>query len=214
MKNYSLILFLIYSFVLNFSHCDEVISNVIVLGPSNFTDLISKSDFLVEFYAPWCGHCKQLAPTWEKLATNLHGQNSPVRVGKVDCNHEENRLLCNDYGVTGYPTIKLVKKTGEYFTYKGERNLDSFLDFVKGGGKNLPPEKVKTNYEKMWDELLKDFNYLIETKKAALASFLILGIGIGIAIGLVLGICLSIPSHSHSSKSTTTAKPENKSKAE
>lgn len=52
MKNYSLILFLIYSFVLNFSHCDEVISNVIVLGPSNFTDLISKSDFLVEFYAP------------------------------------------------------------------------------------------------------------------------------------------------------------------
>src|SRR5687768_10271096 len=62
----------------------------------------SKDIVLVEFFAPWCGHCKSLAPEWEKAATNLKGL---VKVTKVDATVETS--LGSDYGVRGYPTIKV-----------------------------------------------------------------------------------------------------------
>lgn len=41
---------------------------------------------MVEFYAPWCGHCKQLEPHWNEAATKLKGQ---AKFGKVDCDVEK-----------------------------------------------------------------------------------------------------------------------------
>jgi thioredoxin-like negative regulator of GroEL len=61
-------------------------SDVIVLTESNFETEIKKGDWLLEFYAPWCGHCKNLAPTYELVATRLKGT---INVGKVDCTVEE-----------------------------------------------------------------------------------------------------------------------------
>ena len=56
--------------------------DVIVLKDSSFDQVLEDNDiWLVEFYAPWCGHCKNLAPEWSKAATNLKGQ---VKVAKVD----------------------------------------------------------------------------------------------------------------------------------
>lgn len=60
--------------------------------------------WLVEFYAPWCGHCRQLAPKWRKVAEALHGV---VRVAAVNC--EQQQALCQQSGIRGYPTIKAFR---------------------------------------------------------------------------------------------------------
>ena len=57
--------------------------------------------WFVKFYAPWCGHCVRLAPTWGELAHELHGK---VNVAKVDCT--ANPVVCSRFGVRGYPTLK------------------------------------------------------------------------------------------------------------
>ena len=61
--------------------------DVVVLTDSNFDDLVlhSKDIWLVEFYAPWCGHCKKLEPEWNEAASKLKGQ---VKIGKVDATVE------------------------------------------------------------------------------------------------------------------------------
>jgi protein disulfide-isomerase A6 len=77
---------------------------VIQLNKGNFAKKVFGSEhvWLVEFYAPWCGHCKNLAPEYEKAATNLKGI---VRVGAVNCDEEQE--ICGTYEVKGFPTIKL-----------------------------------------------------------------------------------------------------------
>jgi len=77
---------------------------VYVLDTSNFDSLVlgSKDIWLVEFYAPWCGHCKKLEPEWNDAASKLKGT---VKLGKVDATVETS--LASRFGVKGYPTIKV-----------------------------------------------------------------------------------------------------------
>lgn len=105
-------------------------SDVIELKDSNFQSKVDPHDvILVEFYAPWCGHCKKLAPEYEKAATTLKKNDPPVSLAKVDCTAE--KATCEKYGVTGYPTLKIFR-SGEFSKeYDGPREADGIVKYMK-----------------------------------------------------------------------------------
>ncbi|KAH6650478.1 hypothetical protein F5144DRAFT_47685 [Chaetomium tenue] len=109
-------------------------SPVLQVDGKNYERLIAKSNYtsIVEFYAPWCGHCKNLKPAYEKAAKNLEGL---ANVAAVDCDDEANKPLCGSMGVQGFPTLKIVrpKKGGGKPTvqdYQGQRTATAIVDAV------------------------------------------------------------------------------------
>eukprot|EP01092_Planopodium_desertum_P005805 TRINITY_DN24018_c0_g1_i1.p2 TRINITY_DN24018_c0_g1~~TRINITY_DN24018_c0_g1_i1.p2 ORF type:complete len:476 (-),score=180.95 TRINITY_DN24018_c0_g1_i1:36-1463(-) len=101
-------------------------SDVLVLTSENFDTTINSNKFVfVEFYAPWCGHCKRLAPDYEKVATALKGE---VPVAKVDC--DANGELCGNNGIQGYPTLRFFKN-GESLEYNGGRTPESIIAYIR-----------------------------------------------------------------------------------
>jgi protein disulfide-isomerase-like protein len=94
-------------------------TSVVVLDESNFDAVVldNTKDVLVEFYAPWCGHCKKLAPDYEVAAASLAGENGVV-VASVDA--DKHKSLGERFGVTGFPTLKFfpkVSKGGTLFAH-------------------------------------------------------------------------------------------------
>lgn len=87
---------------------------------------------LLRFYAPWCGHCQNLKPAYEKAATSLAGL---AKVAAVNCDEDVNKPFCGTMGITGFPTIKIVrpgKKPGKPSVedYKGPRTAKGIVDSV------------------------------------------------------------------------------------
>ncbi|KAG0371310.1 protein disulfide-isomerase precursor [Gamsiella multidivaricata] len=102
-------------------------SDVLELGIKNFSEKVNPEKLiLVEFFAPWCGHCKALAPEYEIAATQLKEVGIPI--AKVDCTVETD--LCQEHGVQGYPTLK-VFRDGEAADYNGPRKADGIVSFMK-----------------------------------------------------------------------------------
>lgn len=102
------------------------------LVSTNFDDVAfdKTKDVLVEFYAPWCGHCKQLAPIYEELAEKFK-DNDAVVVAKMDSTLNE----LEHTKIQSFPTIKLFKKdTNEVVEYSGERTLAGMSKFLETGG--------------------------------------------------------------------------------
>ncbi|XP_059175392.1 protein disulfide-isomerase A4-like [Physella acuta] len=99
---------------------------VVTLTTAEFDEYINNQDLmLVEFYAPWCGHCKRLAPTYEKAAKTLQKEVPPIVLAKVDATKETD--LATKYEISGYPTLKVFRK-GRATDYKGK--YDTEYDIV------------------------------------------------------------------------------------
>lgn len=96
-------------------------------GSEEFEKAIADGIAFVKFYAPWCGHCQKLQPTWEQLATETLG----VVIAKVDCTSPDNKEICIDQQVEGYPTLFLYKNGKRQNEYEGSRSLPELQAYVK-----------------------------------------------------------------------------------
>jgi len=104
------------------------ISEVIVGTEKNWDALIKDNKFvLAEFYAPWCGHCKNLEPEYEKASKTLESIEG-LKLVKVDATEERN--LGEKYDVQGFPTLKFFRD-GEAGEYGGGRDHDGIVSWVK-----------------------------------------------------------------------------------
>ncbi|XP_045168058.2 protein disulfide-isomerase A4-like [Mercenaria mercenaria] len=128
---------------------------VLYLTDDNFDKVTEKYDaILVEFYAPWCGHCKSLAPEYSKAAYKLKESEVPVPLGKVDAT--VNSDLAARFGVSGYPTLKF-KKDGTWIEYDGPRDAEGIVTWVSEKADpnyKPPPETVVTVTKDNFDEFI------------------------------------------------------------
>ncbi|KAJ2858815.1 hypothetical protein GGI22_003219 [Coemansia erecta] len=106
------------------------------LTPSNFDRVLSRTSqpTFVEFYAPWCGHCKNLEPKYELAAKRAAGI---AKFYAVDCDNDSNRGLCARFNVQGFPTIKVFSekrtKRGnrKSVDYQGERSARAMVRYAR-----------------------------------------------------------------------------------
>ena len=95
----------------------------------NYEEIVmdEKKDVLVKFYAPWCGHCKKLAPEWEKVAEHFAGVENLV-IGKFDATTNE----AEGVQVQGYPTLTFYPRDNKAgVNYDGERNFDAIKKWLE-----------------------------------------------------------------------------------
>jgi len=105
----------------------ETQGNVIVGVGKNFKEVITDSgrDALVEFYAPWCGHCKKLAPTYDELGDMMKDED--VDIIKVDATAND---VDPTFNVRGFPTIFWKPASGAPKQYEGGREIDDFVKYI------------------------------------------------------------------------------------
>merc|ERR1712137_1086090 len=95
------------------------------------------NSWFVMFYAPWCGACAQVKPTWKDLSDH-----PTAKIGAVDCTTSTG--LCRFFEIPGFPVFIFFHE-GQQYTYRGPRTLDAFTKFIAGGykdmdGDNIPPK--------------------------------------------------------------------------
>jgi len=106
-------------------------AKVEVLNKKNFNKVIGKDKHvLVKFYAPWCGHCKRLAPIYEELATYYEKESDKIIIAEL--NADEEKDIAKKYDIKGFPTIKLfTAKTTTPIDYNNDRTIEAFSDFIE-----------------------------------------------------------------------------------
>uniref|UniRef100_A0A0G4GFL7 Protein disulfide-isomerase n=1 Tax=Chromera velia CCMP2878 TaxID=1169474 RepID=A0A0G4GFL7_9ALVE len=113
-----------------------------VVVADSFDDVVldPQKDVFVKYYAPWCGHCKSLAPAWDKLAETVHKKYSKVVIAKLDATAND---VIDD--VRGFPTLifypagKKKMKMRNKMNYEGAREFESLLDFVEASMESEEP---------------------------------------------------------------------------
>ncbi|TPX33927.1 hypothetical protein SmJEL517_g03369 [Synchytrium microbalum] len=109
----------------------------IIVG-TNYEKIVmdASKDVFLELYAPWCGHCKKLAPIWDELGSTLATTAPGIIIAKMDAT-ENDLPVTAGYQVQGFPTLKLIKaNSNEVLDYSGDRSLEAFLRFLKENASN------------------------------------------------------------------------------
>lgn len=101
-------------------------SHVMVLNNKNFNSVVfdEKLNVVVKFYAPWCGHCRALAPNYISVSMIFAGEKDFV-MAEVDC--DKYSEICEKYNVMGYPTILIFNKKNEKIEYTYGREVNEFI---------------------------------------------------------------------------------------
>ncbi|KTW32587.1 protein disulfide-isomerase domain [Pneumocystis jirovecii RU7] len=104
-------------------------ANVLELTPETFEKTVGgKKPALVKFYAPWCGHCKNLAPVYDEVGELCHGKNIIIARIDADKYHE----FGSKFGVKGYPTLMWFESNSKVGNpYKDGRDIDSLTKFIE-----------------------------------------------------------------------------------
>ncbi|PVU96910.1 hypothetical protein BB559_002210 [Furculomyces boomerangus] len=119
----------------------------------------AKKGSLIKFFAPWCGHCKTLAPDYLTVSKAFVGKEDQVFIGEVNC--DDHKDLCSRFDIKGYPTIKWFDK-GDLKSpsdYSSARDTDSILEFL-AGKTGIKSEIVK---ERQYTIELNNNNFELET---------------------------------------------------
>lgn len=147
----------------------SAVADVVILTEDNFEKEVGQDrGALVEFYAPWCGHCKKLAPEYEKLGASFKKSKS-IMIGKVDC--DEHKGVCSKYGVSGYPTIQWFPKGSlEPKKYEGARTAEALVEYVNSeGGTNVKIASVPTSVVVLNSDNFDEI--VLNSKKDVLVEF-------------------------------------------
>jgi len=140
------------------------------LNSRNFDKIVldSSKDVLVEFYAPWCGHCKSLAPKYDELSGVYAGDENIV-IAKIDCDAEA--AACSKYSVSGYPTLKWFGKENkkEPVPYESAREVDAFVTYIndKTGSQRLRSGRFAETHgrSEILDKLAHGFSSAVDKAK-------------------------------------------------
>jgi len=106
-----------------------------VIVGKNYDQIVNDptKDVLVKYYAPWCGHCKKLAPVWDNLAA-AYAEVEDLLIAKFDATANEVEGL----EIRGYPTLKFYPKDNKAgVDYDGERDLESFKKWLSENASSL-----------------------------------------------------------------------------
>ena len=99
---------------------------VLVLDRDLFISTLPKGPAFIKFFAPWCGHCKMLAPVWKQLARQMQNK---LTIAEVNC--DDNSALCKSQNIEGYPTLIYFDSNGVKSEYNGGRKIDQLKVFVE-----------------------------------------------------------------------------------
>ncbi|RLN72311.1 hypothetical protein BBJ28_00025693, partial [Nothophytophthora sp. Chile5] len=117
----------------------DALAAPVVLTEATFDHQTSEGVWFVKFYAPWCGHCKKLAPVIDEMSEDAQIVEKGVHVAKVDCTVEKS--ICERFGVQSYPTLRVVS-AGKYYDYSGRREAPNMIAFATEGFKKEFAERV------------------------------------------------------------------------
>lgn len=150
-------------------------NHIVELTPATFDDFVYGSNYstIVEFYAPWCGYCKQLKPEFEKASKEGHHY---AQFAAVNCDALANKQLCQDHNVKGFPTMLTFRppksfrahkpRNKQYAVqpYENQRTADGIVNAMKGTVKSFV-KKVPAKKLDSWLNVKDKPRVLLLTEK-------------------------------------------------
>ena len=111
-------------------------TSVLEVDSANFESVMAdKAPIILKLYAPWCGHCQSMKPNYIAAADRMKRSKFPVRFAAVDCDSDNNKPLCQQFGIKSFPTIvyrEAKAALSEFKAYEGERSEEALYEFAFG----------------------------------------------------------------------------------